>query len=124
MGDRDFEVIHIPYHSNDSICLYCAEERVLFSGDTPVRILSAGGSYPPDFIASMERLANLDIEAIYSGHDEPVRSNAGRMIQATLVNIQHPLASTLYRKGTKSNMNARKGDHGIKSFNIKNISNS
>ncbi len=37
LGDREFEVLHTPGHSEDSICLYCARERTLFAGDTPAR---------------------------------------------------------------------------------------
>jgi glyoxylase-like metal-dependent hydrolase (beta-lactamase superfamily II) len=93
MGDRDFCVIHAPIHSNDSICLYCAQEKVLFSGDTPVRVVSQDGSYEPVFISLLERLARMDIEVIYSGHDPPVTSNANQMIRATLANVRsakHP----------------------------------
>jgi len=40
MGDEDFEVIHTPGHSSDSICLYNRAEGVLFAGDTPLLIMS------------------------------------------------------------------------------------
>jgi len=46
MGDRSFEVIHTPGHSNDSLCFYCAEEGVLFSGDMPLHIMTTEGIYP------------------------------------------------------------------------------
>ncbi len=87
MGDRNFCVIHAPSHSNDSVCLYCAEEKVLFSGDTSLRILSGDGSYDRAFTTLLGRLAGLDIELIYSGHDEPVTSNVGQMIRRTLKNV-------------------------------------
>ncbi|MCK5200281.1 MAG: MBL fold metallo-hydrolase, partial [Spirochaetales bacterium] len=45
IGDSIFEVIHIPVHSSDSVCLYCEEEGVLFSGDTPVIIRSSDEIY-------------------------------------------------------------------------------
>lgn len=43
IGDRDFTVMHTPGHSTDSICLYCPGEQVLFSGDTPLNIMTPGG---------------------------------------------------------------------------------
>ena len=86
-GDRELEVIHIPMHSQDSICLYCASEGVLFSGDTPLRILSPGGTYPECFITAMERLATLRINRMYTGHDGLIQDAAG-MIRETLRNIQ------------------------------------
>jgi glyoxylase-like metal-dependent hydrolase (beta-lactamase superfamily II) len=87
LGDRYFEVMHTPGHSNDSICLYCAQEKVLFSGDTPLNIRSAGGSYQQVFVKSLRRIAGLDIKTIYSGHDCPVTENAGDMIQNTLKHV-------------------------------------
>ncbi len=88
LGDRDFEVIHTPGHSNDSICLYCAEDKTLFSGDTPLRIRTPGGSYSGDFIKSLEKIAALAIDTIFSGHDGQITENTGGMIHETLVNVR------------------------------------
>jgi glyoxylase-like metal-dependent hydrolase (beta-lactamase superfamily II) len=88
MGDRDFEVIHVPEHSSDSICLYCREEGIFFSGDTPLRIMSSGGTYCREFTSVVERLTKLTITSIYSGHDKPVENNIGKMLDATLKNIK------------------------------------
>lgn len=41
VGSDTFEVIQTPGHSEGSICLYCAKEKALFSGDT----LFAGGRF-------------------------------------------------------------------------------
>jgi glyoxylase-like metal-dependent hydrolase (beta-lactamase superfamily II) len=88
MGDRDFYIVHTPAHSNDSICLYCAEEKVIFSGDTPLKILTPEGTYEPAFMSFLEWLASTELEAIYSGHDAPVLSNGGRIIRRTLANMK------------------------------------
>jgi len=88
MGDRDFCVVHTPAHSNDSICLYCAEERVIFSGDTPLKILTSEGTYEPAFLSFLEWLAGIELKAIYSGHDTPVLSNGSRIIRRTLANTK------------------------------------
>jgi glyoxylase-like metal-dependent hydrolase (beta-lactamase superfamily II) len=87
LGDRNFEVIHTPGHSNDSICLYCAEDKVLFSGDTPLQIRTPGGSYPTGFVKSLEKIASRDIKIIYSGHDMPIMENVAVMIRNTLTNV-------------------------------------
>jgi glyoxylase-like metal-dependent hydrolase (beta-lactamase superfamily II) len=87
LGDRNFEVIHTPGHSNDSICLYCAEEKVLFSGDTPLQIRTPGGSYSKGFVKSLEKIASRDIKIIYSGHDMPITENVAVMIRNTLTNV-------------------------------------
>jgi len=88
IADREFEVIHAPGHSNDSVCFYCAREKVLFSGDVTLHIMSPGGSYEEVFVSVLERLARLEIKTIFSGHDEPVTSGASDMIRNTLENVR------------------------------------
>ena len=39
VGTKTFEVIHTPGHTRGSVCFYCKEEKVLFTGDT----IFAGG---------------------------------------------------------------------------------
>lgn len=88
-GDRigDLLVIHTPGHTPGGICLYDAEARVLFSGDT----VFTGGSFGRyDFpggdrtvlAASIERLTTLDVEGLYPGHGEPVLHDGARHIAA------------------------------------------
>ena len=91
LGDRDFEVIHTPGHSSDSICLYCKEEGTLFSGDTPLRIIAEGGSYSDGFMDALERISEYDIRTIYSGHDNPIRERAKDIVRTTLMNAKNSL---------------------------------
>jgi glyoxylase-like metal-dependent hydrolase (beta-lactamase superfamily II) len=88
MGDRQFEVIHTPAHSSDSLCLYCEQEKVFFSGDTPVRVMTVGGSYSEEFINALEKITRRNIQTIYSGHDKPIREKARDMMVATLKNVK------------------------------------
>ena len=37
LGDLEFKVIHTPGHTSGGSCLYCEEEKLLFSGDTLFR---------------------------------------------------------------------------------------
>ncbi len=87
LGDELFEVLHTPEHSSDSICLYSPGTRVLFSGDTPLRINSAGGTYGEKFVIFLEDLLRRGVNAIYSGHDSPTLKDGGRLIQESLKNV-------------------------------------
>ena len=72
MGDAYFDVIHMPGHSSDSVCLYNRTEGVLFVGDSPVLTGSATATYEAGFLAAMEKLCSLDVRQIYFGHGAPV----------------------------------------------------
>ena len=37
LGELEFKVLHTPGHTSGSSCLYCEEEKLLFSGDTLFR---------------------------------------------------------------------------------------
>ncbi|WP_067047318.1 MBL fold metallo-hydrolase [Methanofollis ethanolicus] len=89
-------VIHTPGHTPGGISLYSEEERALFCGDT----VFTGGSFGRyDFpggdgralAASIERLCALDVEGLYPGHGEPVKSGGSR----------HVRAASLALKGTR-----------------------
>ncbi len=89
VADTSFEVIHTPGHSNDSICLYCEEERVLFSGDTPIKIRTSGGSYTEAYVKSLENLVRRKIDIVYPGHDVPLIGNVREILMNTLRNVRH-----------------------------------
>lgn len=72
LGDRDFEIIHTPGHTYDSICIYCKEDGVLFSGDTNIIINNTDGTYSYDFVKAFERIVQKDIKIIYPGHGKPI----------------------------------------------------
>jgi len=88
IGDRSFQVIHSPGHSSDSICLYCEEDQVLFSGDTSLRIMSVGGTYSQEFVETLELLNGLKIGQLFPGHENPVKKGVREMIETTLKNVR------------------------------------
>lgn len=87
IGDKNAVIFHTPGHSNDSICVYVPEEKVLFAGDTAVNIKTVGGSYTWDYVNSLQLLAGLDIDVIYTGHDEPYTTGVKDMLAGTLENV-------------------------------------
>ncbi|MBN1314730.1 MAG: MBL fold metallo-hydrolase [Anaerolineales bacterium] len=83
-GDRTFEVIFTPGHSSDSICLYCEQDGVLFSGDAPIIIRSHGETYEAGFVQAMEKICQKDVRAIYFGHGNPLLENCNSQLANSL----------------------------------------
>lgn len=76
LGDRRFEVIHIPGHTDDSIALYEKEKGYMWTGDSfysgSIWLFSPGTDLP-SYRKSMEHLATYvpKLTAIFPGHDIP-----------------------------------------------------
>jgi glyoxylase-like metal-dependent hydrolase (beta-lactamase superfamily II) len=88
VGDQDFEVIHTPGHSSDSVCLYCRQGEILFSGDTPLKIMTVGGGYSLEYIEALTRISAKQVKTIYPGHDQPMTHKLKEMLQLTLENVK------------------------------------
>jgi glyoxylase-like metal-dependent hydrolase (beta-lactamase superfamily II) len=81
MGDRVFEVIHVPGHSSDSICLYNEAEGALFAGDSPLLITSPEGSYEAGFQEALMKLCARDVRRIYFGHGPPLTERCNERLR-------------------------------------------
>jgi glyoxylase-like metal-dependent hydrolase (beta-lactamase superfamily II) len=72
LGDRAFEVLHLPGHSPGSIGLWDAASGVLFSGDAlydgPL-LDELDGSDIDDYCATMRRLRDLPVSVVHAGHE-------------------------------------------------------
>ncbi len=71
LGDRRFEVLHVPGHSPGSIALWEAATGILFAGDATYDgplIDDSDDSNIDDYIASMERLRRLPVRVVHGGH--------------------------------------------------------
>jgi glyoxylase-like metal-dependent hydrolase (beta-lactamase superfamily II) len=86
-GIFDLEVIWTPGHSPGHICLYEAQNRLLFCGDhvlptiTPnigYHVLS-GDNPLGDYFCSLGKLANLPVAAAYPGHEHEFTGLKGRI---------------------------------------------
>ena len=72
LGDRSFEVLHLPGHSPGSIGLWEQASGILFSGDCVYEGPLLDGlreSNISDYIASMKRLRDLPVRVVHAGHD-------------------------------------------------------
>ena len=72
LGDRRFEVLHLPGHSPGSIGLWEAATGILFSGDAvydgPL-LDEFSDSDIGDYCRTMERLLDLPVTVVHGGHD-------------------------------------------------------
>lgn len=72
IGDRRFEVLHLPGHSPGSIGLWEAETGTLFAGDAiydgPL-LDELDHSDIADYCRTMERLLELPVDVVHAGHD-------------------------------------------------------
>ena len=72
IGDRAFEVLHLPGHSPGSIGLWEAATGILFSGDAvydgPL-LDELDGSDIDDYVATMYRLRELPVTVVHGGHE-------------------------------------------------------
>jgi glyoxylase-like metal-dependent hydrolase (beta-lactamase superfamily II) len=72
LGDRAFEVLHLPGHSPGSIGLWEARTGLLFSGDAiydgPL-LDRLPGADPAAYEQTMRRLLELPVTVVHAGHD-------------------------------------------------------
>lgn len=71
LGNRHFEVIHLPGHSPGSIVLWEASTNTLISGDvvTEGKLLDElYHSSSDDYVASLERIRDLKVDVVHPGH--------------------------------------------------------
>ena len=88
---EDLEVIHTPGHTPGHIALWQRSSGVLFSGDACLvrqgRIWEPAGIFTPDLPGARMSILKLasrvgsDLETLASGHSQPIRSGAGRLLR-------------------------------------------
>ncbi len=74
LGDRAFQVFHLPGHSPGSIALFEAASGILFSGDIVYDGELYDGVYHSDpalYRESLARLRELPVTTVYGGHYDP-----------------------------------------------------
>jgi glyoxylase-like metal-dependent hydrolase (beta-lactamase superfamily II) len=85
------QILAIPGHTEGSIAVYLPEHRVLFAGDTVANVGSVMlGVFNQDrarTVASLQRLAALDVETACFGHGEPISVGAGDRIRAVAATL-------------------------------------
>lgn len=85
-GDRSWEVVHTPGHSDGHVCLWSAADRVLCSGDHLLQVVSPPVTFERGFardpmgayLDSLERVEALAPDLVLPGHGPPFRDGARR----------------------------------------------
>jgi glyoxylase-like metal-dependent hydrolase (beta-lactamase superfamily II) len=85
MGGWTWQALHTPGHALGHLCFYQPESRLLLSGDhllrditsnpvleTPRRGMRERPRSLPDYVQSLRRVRDLDVEKALPGHGEPV----------------------------------------------------
>jgi glyoxylase-like metal-dependent hydrolase (beta-lactamase superfamily II) len=74
LGDRRFEVLHLPGHTPGELGLWEEATRTLFSGDcvyeSGVLLDELPESDIPAYVRSMERLRGIPVRIVHGGHDD------------------------------------------------------
>jgi glyoxylase-like metal-dependent hydrolase (beta-lactamase superfamily II) len=100
LGDRVFEVIHLPGHSPGSIGLWEPASGVLFSGDVVYsdgRLLDElPGSSIPDYLETMDRLVSLPVTTVHGGH----AGSFGREELLRLIDAYRSRRASVPQRGT------------------------
>ncbi len=71
LGDKAYQILHLPGHSPGSIGLWDTQEKVLFSGDALYDgelLDSLYHSNLEDYARTLERVENLGAEVFHAGH--------------------------------------------------------
>ncbi len=78
-------VLYTPGHAADHVVFYWSAERVLFSGDlilgTGTAVLQARDGALEDYLASLERVAALDLAIVAPGHGPLITDPAVRVAE-------------------------------------------
>jgi glyoxylase-like metal-dependent hydrolase (beta-lactamase superfamily II) len=77
-GKREIQVLHLGKGNTDGDAIvWLPQEKVLISGDLVVHPLPYGiGSYPREWLATLEKLNEFPYELLVPGHGEPQRDRA------------------------------------------------
>lgn len=89
IGEQTCIAVYAPGHSDDSVCILCEEEQLLFSGDVPMRIYSHDGEFTSQFLDAYELFVSAEVKTIYPGHGDQITYRVPHLMEESLRNIRH-----------------------------------
>jgi glyoxylase-like metal-dependent hydrolase (beta-lactamase superfamily II) len=98
LGGRVITVLHARAITPGDTYVYLPKEKILITGDILVNPIpfAVGGSYPQEWIATLEKLIGLAIETIIPGHGESEHDKSYLQLNLTL--FRHVLADVKQAK--------------------------
>ncbi|MFW9952783.1 MAG: MBL fold metallo-hydrolase, partial [Candidatus Thorarchaeota archaeon] len=77
-GALEFRCVHIPGHTKGSIAYYLEldKKKILFGGDVPGIAININDGNLDDYIVSMEKLLEYDIDILCEGHEDIIEPSA------------------------------------------------
>ena len=86
LGDRAFEVLHVPGYTAGSIALWDPSAGLLFTGDTAALDDPLHAEDEAAFVVSLTRLRELPVELVCAGHSRPFgRDELRNLIEEQIV---------------------------------------
>lgn len=73
VGSLTLRIVHTPGHTLGSVCIYCPQEKALFTGDTALGLGTVAISPPPHgdmalYLQSLARLQKIESAVMLPGH--------------------------------------------------------
>ena len=116
VGNHDFEVIYTPGHASDGIVLYHRKARLLISSDTlwenDLAVITPrveGSTAVFRMLASLDRIAALDVQRVYPGHGHPFENFQEALSRSRQRLTAGPVRTNPHTKGIRSCNAAEKG---------------
>jgi glyoxylase-like metal-dependent hydrolase (beta-lactamase superfamily II) len=100
-GKREIQVLHLGKGNTDGDAIvWLPQEKVLISGDLIVHPLPYGiGSYPREWLATLDELSRFPFELLVPGHGEPQKDRAYiQQLSGALQNVREQAAASV-KKG-------------------------
>jgi glyoxylase-like metal-dependent hydrolase (beta-lactamase superfamily II) len=100
LGSREIRILHARAITPGDTYLYLPKEKILITGDILVNPIpfAVGGSYPQEWIKTLQELNQLEIDTIIPGHGEAEHDRS--YLHRNLTLFQHVLADV---KATRAN---------------------
>ncbi|MCX6643006.1 MAG: MBL fold metallo-hydrolase [Candidatus Bathyarchaeota archaeon] len=123
-GDRSLRVFWTPGHAREHICLYDADNRILFSGDHILPKITSHVSmhtyqnHDPlnDYLTSLKKVKDLPVDIILPGHERTFTDLSGRIDQIRahhkarcdeVKEALHGAEKTIYQIGSRISWDSR-----------------